>query len=117
GRNAARVSRGLPAATPPRTTAVGALAYYVSHANARHYEPSNITFGIMPPLDRPPKSRQERQLAISERALQDLAVWIREAFGPEAPADQDSSTPTADLESAVAETAPESGARGLGPGA
>ena len=36
---------------PPRTTAIGALAYYVSHADPKHYEPSNITFGIMPPLD------------------------------------------------------------------
>ncbi|HKS23747.1 MAG TPA: oligosaccharide flippase family protein, partial [Thermoanaerobaculia bacterium] len=33
-----------------RTTAIGALAYYVSHADPAHYAPSNITFGIMPPL-------------------------------------------------------------------
>ena len=34
----------------PRTTAIGALAYYVSHAAAGGYQPSNITFGIMEPL-------------------------------------------------------------------
>jgi methylenetetrahydrofolate--tRNA-(uracil-5-)-methyltransferase len=76
GRNAARLAAGLPPVAPPRTTAIGALGYYVSHAEARHYEPSNITFGIMPPLDAPPRSRQERQLATSMRALADLAAWI-----------------------------------------
>ena len=34
---------------PPRTTAIGALAYYVSHADPRNYQPTNITFGIMEP--------------------------------------------------------------------
>jgi methylenetetrahydrofolate--tRNA-(uracil-5-)-methyltransferase len=76
GRNAARLAAGLPPVAPPRTTAIGALGYYVSHAEARHYEPSNITFGIMPPLDVPPRGRQDRQLATSTRALADLAAWI-----------------------------------------
>ena len=40
---------------PPRTTAIGALGYYVSHADPRHYDPSNITFGIIPPLASPPQ--------------------------------------------------------------
>jgi len=61
---------------PPRTTAIGALSYYVSHANPAHYEPSNITFGIMPPLDpaqgKPPKVKKLRNIALSERALVDL---------------------------------------------
>ncbi len=76
GRNAARLAMGLAPVSPPRTTGIGALGYYVSHADARHYEPSNITFGIMPPLDDPPRSRQARQLATSTRALTDLAAWI-----------------------------------------
>jgi len=75
GRNAARWMRGLAPVAPPRETAIGALAYYVSHANARHYAPSNITFGIMPPLEVPPRSRQERQLAVSQRALSRLEPW------------------------------------------
>jgi methylenetetrahydrofolate--tRNA-(uracil-5-)-methyltransferase len=75
GRNAARLARGLEPIAPPRETAIGALAHYVSHANAKHYAPSNITFGIMPPLDAPPRSRQERQLATSRRALEALEPW------------------------------------------
>jgi methylenetetrahydrofolate--tRNA-(uracil-5-)-methyltransferase len=76
GLNAAALVRGEPVAAAPRTTAIGALAYYVSHANPRHYEPSNITFGIMPPLDRPPRGKMERKLALSTRALDDLARWM-----------------------------------------
>jgi methylenetetrahydrofolate--tRNA-(uracil-5-)-methyltransferase len=75
GRNAARIALGLAPCVLPRTTALGALSYYVSHADPRHYDPTNMTFGIMPPLDAPPKSRQERQLAMSQRALADLDAW------------------------------------------
>jgi methylenetetrahydrofolate--tRNA-(uracil-5-)-methyltransferase len=75
GRNAARLARGWSPIAPPRETALGALGYYVSHANARYYAPSNITFGIMPPLEMPPRSRQERQLALSQRALAALEPW------------------------------------------
>jgi methylenetetrahydrofolate--tRNA-(uracil-5-)-methyltransferase len=50
GRNAAARVLGRPLSVPPRTTAIGALAYYVSHANPAHYQPTNITFGIVAPL-------------------------------------------------------------------
>ena len=76
GRNAARLALGLETIAPPRTTAIGALAHYVSHADPAHYQPTNITFGIMPPLEKPPKSRQERATATSARALDDLAAWV-----------------------------------------
>jgi methylenetetrahydrofolate--tRNA-(uracil-5-)-methyltransferase len=76
GSNAVALATGRPPSAPPRTTAIGALAYYVSHADPAHYEPSNITFGIMEPLARAPKSRQSRKLAFSERALADLEGWM-----------------------------------------
>ena len=75
GLNAARLATGLAPAAPPRTTAHGALAYYVSHADPMHYQPSNITFGIVPPLDRAPRGKQDRKAAVSERALRDLSGW------------------------------------------
>jgi methylenetetrahydrofolate--tRNA-(uracil-5-)-methyltransferase len=75
GINAARLVQGDRPDAPPRETAIGSLAYYVSHADPAHYEPSNITFGIMPPLEAPPKSRQERNLALSARALAALEGW------------------------------------------
>jgi methylenetetrahydrofolate--tRNA-(uracil-5-)-methyltransferase len=93
GRNAARLARGDEPVPAPRTTAIGALAYYVSHADPRHYQPTNITFGVMPPLEAPPsfdaapfdgaqgsvsrgaKRRQGRALATSARALSALEAW------------------------------------------
>lgn len=75
GRNAARLSLGLEPLAPPRTTAMGSMAYYVSHADPKHYDPTNITFGIMPPLDTPIKAKHDRQLALSDRALKDLESW------------------------------------------
>jgi methylenetetrahydrofolate--tRNA-(uracil-5-)-methyltransferase len=76
GRNAARLAQGLEPIVPPRTTAIGALGHYVSHADPRHYDPTNITFGIIPPLDAPPRGKQERQLALSERALSALESLV-----------------------------------------
>jgi methylenetetrahydrofolate--tRNA-(uracil-5-)-methyltransferase len=75
GRNAARLAKGDDPIAAPRTTAIGALAYYASHANPAHYEPSNITFGIMPPLDPAPNGRKARNEALSARALRDLDAW------------------------------------------
>src|SRR6185369_11165239 len=91
GMNAAALATGHTPSAPPRTTAIGALAYYASHANPAHYEPSNITFGIMEPMDartaqtspdaRPekqvrPLSKLDKKLAMANRALEDLAVWL-----------------------------------------
>jgi methylenetetrahydrofolate--tRNA-(uracil-5-)-methyltransferase len=75
GINAATLARGEESSAPPRTTAMGALAYYVSHADPKHYVPSNIAFGLMPPLDRKVRGRRERNEALSERALKDLKTW------------------------------------------
>ena len=76
GRNAAALARGDAPAAPPRTTAIGALGYYVSHADPKHYVPSNIAFGLLPPLDRAPRKKADRKVAVSERALRDLDQWL-----------------------------------------
>ena len=75
GINAAALVQGRPLIAPPRTTAMGALAHYVSHANPSDYQPMNVAFGLLPSLERPPRNRRERRQALAERALQDLAGW------------------------------------------
>jgi methylenetetrahydrofolate--tRNA-(uracil-5-)-methyltransferase len=79
GVNAAALAGGRFPSSPPRTTAIGALAYYASHAEAAHYQPSNITFGIMSPLEssdrRLRRDRKARNEAISARALGALGRW------------------------------------------
>jgi methylenetetrahydrofolate--tRNA-(uracil-5-)-methyltransferase len=77
GRNAAALSRGEALRVPPRTTAIGALAFYVSHANPHDYQPTNITFGIMEPPPGHIRDKHQRKLAISERALADLGEFRR----------------------------------------
>ena len=86
GRNAAALVKGDEPRVPPRTTAIGALAYYVAHADPRNYQPTNITFGIMAPPEpgqgpfdhAQGKKRQDRKLAISERALHALDDWTHQ---------------------------------------
>jgi methylenetetrahydrofolate--tRNA-(uracil-5-)-methyltransferase len=85
GLNAAALAIGAPLSTPPRTTAIGALAYYVSHADPAHYEPSNVTFGIMEPLAGGPKHRAARKAALAERALADLSAWTEARTAAGAP--------------------------------
>src|SRR5262249_39810315 len=78
GINAARLEQGEAPIAPPRTTAIGALGYYVSHADSSNYQPTNIAFGIIPPLERPPRGRPQRKMVMFERALQDLDRWMND---------------------------------------
>ena len=82
GRNAAALARDEEPRVPPRETAIGALAFYVSHADPRNYQPTNITFGIMQALENPPRGKMERKLAMSSRALKALDEWMRGAPVP-----------------------------------
>ena len=91
GRNAARLALGLPPVAAPRPPAIGALGYYVSHADPRHYQPTNITFGIMAPVNdrdvprmtapdgRRLSRKEARKHALSQRALADLEAWLTPA--------------------------------------
>jgi methylenetetrahydrofolate--tRNA-(uracil-5-)-methyltransferase len=81
GRNAAAIAKGEAPQAPPRTTAIGSLAHYVSHADPKTYQPTNITHGIMPPLDSPPRDKMKKKMMIAERALADLDSWQSTAVG------------------------------------
>ena len=79
GINAARVHAGLAPLVAPRETAIGALAHYVSHADPSNYQPTNITFGILAPLEGRHRGGKDRKLAYSARALDALARWMAQA--------------------------------------
>ena len=51
GLNAASMSRGHVPSPLPRATAMGSLCHYITHADPRHFQPANITFDLLPPLD------------------------------------------------------------------
>ena len=65
---AARVL-GLPAVDFPQETAIGALGLYISGGSVGDFQPMNINFGIIAPLDRRVKGKRNKNLAISERSL------------------------------------------------
>ncbi len=53
----------------PQETATGALALYVSREGIADFQPMNVNFGIMPPLDHRVKGKREKNAALSRRAL------------------------------------------------
>ena len=79
GRNAARAGRSASAAdAPPRTTAIGALAYYVSHADPSTTSRPTSRIGIMPPLEsRRAGTSVRKKMLIAERALPSRVVRKR----------------------------------------
>ncbi|MER3427733.1 MAG: methylenetetrahydrofolate--tRNA-(uracil(54)-C(5))-methyltransferase (FADH(2)-oxidizing) TrmFO [Pyrinomonas sp.] len=80
GVNAARISRGLEPVTAPARTAIGALARYVSSADASNYQPINITFALLEPLSREErrglKTKRERHMRQVELALRAWEEWL-----------------------------------------
>lgn len=77
GINAARKMGGREAVTVPVTTAHGALIRHIT-SPARNFEPSNINFGLLPPVS-PGKGKELRKKMIVERALQDWEEYLGKA--------------------------------------
>ena len=79
GLNLARILRGQPPLVPPPTTMLGGLLRYLREADPAHFQPMNANFGLLAPLDDPPKNRERRNAALAARALADMAAF-REAL-------------------------------------
>jgi methylenetetrahydrofolate--tRNA-(uracil-5-)-methyltransferase len=60
---------GTPFKHLPPMTATGALANYICSADPKNFQPMNINFGIMPPLNERVRGKRERNAIISERSL------------------------------------------------
>jgi methylenetetrahydrofolate--tRNA-(uracil-5-)-methyltransferase len=76
-------ARGEAFTPPPPTTAVGSLVHYITQAEAQNYQPANIAFDLLPPLDGLPRriarDRKARRGKQCERALEDLERWLETA--------------------------------------
>lgn len=62
--------QGRPIPNFPRTTAIGALGRYISDESVVSFQPMNINFSIIDPLDRRIRKKSEKNLAISQRSLE-----------------------------------------------
>src|SRR5678810_979448 len=91
GVNAARLAADEHLVQAPRLSATGALAHYVSHADAKNFQPVNITFALLPPLPelarRKVRKKRERRTLQVELALKEWDAWLSEI--------QEQSTPAA----------------------
>ncbi|MDP3384994.1 MAG: methylenetetrahydrofolate--tRNA-(uracil(54)-C(5))-methyltransferase (FADH(2)-oxidizing) TrmFO, partial [Phenylobacterium sp.] len=91
GRLAAAERLGAPIAPPPPTTALGALIGHITGGHldggAGSFQPMNINYGLIPPLESPKRDAEGRRLGakergrtkkrmVGERALADLDAWI-----------------------------------------
>ncbi|MDX6693044.1 MAG: methylenetetrahydrofolate--tRNA-(uracil-5-)-methyltransferase [Blastocatellia bacterium] len=80
GLNAARLAAGEPLVEAPSKSATAALARYVTSADAKNYQPANITFALLEPLAEEQRRRvrrkyERRQLQV-ELALKEWDIWL-----------------------------------------
>lgn len=82
GLNLGRILRNLETINFPKTTALGALAHYVSDKTVTDFQPMNINFGILTPLEEKIRKKKEKNAKIAERALEEIKN-IKETFSLE----------------------------------
>jgi methylenetetrahydrofolate--tRNA-(uracil-5-)-methyltransferase len=79
GVHAAALVRGDQPFPPPRASAFGSLTNYVAHAATKNFQPANITFDLLPPLERKVRDRKERHRLQCELALNAFSGWLETA--------------------------------------
>ena len=57
----------------PKETAIGALGLYVSDSRVDNFQPMNINFSIIAPLEQRIRKKAEKNLAIANRSLDVIA--------------------------------------------
>jgi methylenetetrahydrofolate--tRNA-(uracil-5-)-methyltransferase len=78
GIQAAALARNSIPVPPPRASAFGSLTHYITHADPKRFQPANITFDLLPPLETKVRDRQQRHKQQCERALQDFDGWWKQ---------------------------------------
>ncbi|CAI3251125.1 FADH(2)-oxidizing methylenetetrahydrofolate--tRNA-(uracil(54)-C(5))-methyltransferase TrmFO [Enterococcus cecorum] len=72
GINAARLAKGEELVVFPRETAMGSMAYYITHAEGKHFQPMNANFGLFPELPERIRDKKLRYETLANRALESL---------------------------------------------
>jgi len=83
GRYAAALARGEQPTPAPRLTANGSLTHYITHADTKKFQPANITFDLLVPLEeelrKKIRDKKERHRIQCERALEAWSAWLQES--------------------------------------
>ena len=86
GRFAAALAHGETPQPAPRASAHGSLLHYITHAESKRFQPANITFDLLPPLEEELRKRirdkKERHRLQCERALDAWQGWLANALVP-----------------------------------
>jgi methylenetetrahydrofolate--tRNA-(uracil-5-)-methyltransferase len=76
---AAAIARGEEAVPAPRASALGSLVHYITHADPKNFQPANITFDLLEPLEeevrKKVRDKQERHRIVCERSLAAFDAW------------------------------------------
>ncbi len=79
----ASLARGAEPATVPRATALGSLVHFITHADPKDFQPANITFDLLEPLEedlrKKVRDKKERHRMQCERALACFDEWLAAA--------------------------------------
>jgi methylenetetrahydrofolate--tRNA-(uracil-5-)-methyltransferase len=79
GMHASALITGYEMSPAPRSSAFGSLVHYVTHASSTNFQPANITFDLLPPLEKKIRDRNERHRTQCELALRELEGWLAQA--------------------------------------
>jgi len=85
GIHAAALATGTDPVPPPRASAFGSLMNYITQADPRKFQPANITFDLLPPMDRKIRDRSERHRRQCELALKEFEAWMEKVGSTSAP--------------------------------
>ncbi len=78
GIHVATLVSGEAPVPPPRATALGSLVNYIANAYPKKFQPANIAFDLLPPLEKRIRDRQQRHKMQCELALHELQGWLGE---------------------------------------
>jgi methylenetetrahydrofolate--tRNA-(uracil-5-)-methyltransferase len=78
GIHASALVSGETPVAPPRATALGSLVNYITNADPKKFQPANITFDLLPPLEKKVRDRQLRHRMQCELGLSELERWLAE---------------------------------------
>ena len=85
---AAALARGEEPAPAPRACALGSLVHYITHAEPKDFQPANITFDLLEPLEeelrKKVRDKKERHRIVCERALKAFDAWWARMPAPSA---------------------------------